>query len=221
MRRGGVEEAKLPLPPKSYATGRPTPGTLPAFYSSFLTPRRAVVDARAGGPRSRRTGCGTASTDGLGDQGTLRERVGSPGRGSSISQEQSAGRDVTWTRLGRPPRAGARRRRRGVLRNVHDYGGERRHRPRRPGPNLPPGPRPRARVTNRAAGWQQERAGDAPATRELPLRGGRRSKGPLHLDISTYASTIPGVPDGGSVCRGAHGRVVNIVGGGEGSRRSS
>jgi hypothetical protein len=44
-----------------------------------------------------------------------------------------------------------------------------------------------------------------------PVRAGR---GPLHLDISTYASLIEGVPDGGSVCRGAPGRVVNIVGGG-------
>ncbi|MFL5421063.1 MAG: hypothetical protein ACJ79Y_09890 [Myxococcales bacterium] len=38
--------------------------------------------------------------------------------------------------------------------------------------------------------------------------------GPLHLDISTYASLVPGVPEGGSVVRGASGRVVNIVGGG-------
>ena len=39
-------------------------------------------------------------------------------------------------------------------------------------------------------------------------------RGPLHLDISTYASLIPGVSHGGSVVRGAAGRVVNIVGGG-------
>ena len=44
-----------------------------------------------------------------------------------------------------------------------------------------------------------------------PVHAGR---GPLHLDISTYASLIEGVPAGGSVCRGAPGRVVNIVGGG-------
>ena len=44
-----------------------------------------------------------------------------------------------------------------------------------------------------------------------PVRAGR---GLLHLDISTYASLIEGVPAGGSVCRGAPGRVVNIVGGG-------
>jgi hypothetical protein len=44
-----------------------------------------------------------------------------------------------------------------------------------------------------------------------PVRAGH---GPLHLDISTYASLVEGVPSGGSVCRGAPGRVVNIVGGG-------
>ena len=32
--------------------------------------------------------------------------------------------------------------------------------------------------------------------------------------MSTYASLIQGVPDGGSVCRAAPGRVVNIAGGG-------
>ncbi|HYV65225.1 MAG TPA: hypothetical protein VE964_03215, partial [Myxococcales bacterium] len=42
----------------------------------------------------------------------------------------------------------------------------------------------------------------------------RASGAPLHLDISTFASLIEGVPDGGSVCRGAPGQVVNIVGGG-------
>jgi hypothetical protein len=36
----------------------------------------------------------------------------------------------------------------------------------------------------------------------------------LHLDISTYASTLPGAPLGGSVCRAAPKNVVNIVTGG-------
>ena len=55
---------------------------------------------------------------------------------------------------------------------------------------------------------------DAPAIdRFLCAEGGARRL-PLHLDISTYASLVPGVPDGGSVCRAAPGRVVNIVGGG-------
>jgi len=42
----------------------------------------------------------------------------------------------------------------------------------------------------------------------------RAARGPLHVDISTYASLVEGVPSGGSVCRAAAGRVVNIVGGG-------
>ena len=55
---------------------------------------------------------------------------------------------------------------------------------------------------------------DAPAIdRFLCAEAGARRLS-LHLDISTYASLIPGVPDGGSVCRAAPGRVVNIVGGG-------
>jgi len=55
---------------------------------------------------------------------------------------------------------------------------------------------------------------DAPAIeRFLCVESGARRLS-LHLDISTYASLIPGVPDGGSVCRAAPGRVVNIVGGG-------
>ena len=36
----------------------------------------------------------------------------------------------------------------------------------------------------------------------------------MHLDVSTFASLIEGVPDGGSVVRAAPGRIVNIVGGG-------
>jgi hypothetical protein len=36
----------------------------------------------------------------------------------------------------------------------------------------------------------------------------------LHLDISTYATLLPGAPPGNSVCRAAAGLVVNIVGGG-------
>lgn len=45
---------------------------------------------------------------------------------------------------------------------------------------------------------------------------GERSaqRSPLHLDISTYASLLPHAGDGGSVCRAAAGRIVNIVGGG-------
>jgi len=55
---------------------------------------------------------------------------------------------------------------------------------------------------------------DAPAIdRFLCAETGARRLS-LHLDISTYASLIAGVSDGGSVCRAAPGRVVNIVGGG-------
>ncbi|MBS2023321.1 MAG: hypothetical protein JST92_12985, partial [Deltaproteobacteria bacterium] len=35
-----------------------------------------------------------------------------------------------------------------------------------------------------------------------------------HLDVSTYASLLPHAGVGGSVCRAAPGRIVNIVGGG-------
>ena len=62
--------------------------------------------------------------------------------------------------------------------------------------------------------WVAQELVDAPAIERFLCAetGARRLS--LHLDISTYASLIPGVPDGGSVCRAAPGRVVNIVGGG-------
>ena len=55
---------------------------------------------------------------------------------------------------------------------------------------------------------------DAPAIDRFVAQPQGAVRGPLHLDISTYASLIPGVSHGGSVVRGAAGRVVNIVGGG-------
>ncbi len=55
---------------------------------------------------------------------------------------------------------------------------------------------------------------DAPAIERFLCQGGGVRRLPLHLDVSTYASLIPGVPEGGSVCRAAPGRIVNIVGGG-------
>jgi hypothetical protein len=55
---------------------------------------------------------------------------------------------------------------------------------------------------------------DAPAIERFLCAGTGARRLSLHLDISTYASLIPGVPDAGSVCRAAPGRVVNIVGGG-------
>ncbi|TMA29975.1 MAG: hypothetical protein E6J88_06720 [Deltaproteobacteria bacterium] len=55
---------------------------------------------------------------------------------------------------------------------------------------------------------------DAPAIgRFLCTETGAR-RAPMHLDVSTFASLIEGVPDGGSVVRAAPGRIVNIVGGG-------
>ena len=67
--------------------------------------------------------------------------------------------------------------------------------------------------------WVAQELIDSPATDRFfavhtpgePVRAGQ---GALHVDISTYASLIEGVPSGGSVCRAAPGRVVNIVGGG-------
>jgi hypothetical protein len=67
--------------------------------------------------------------------------------------------------------------------------------------------------------WVAQELIDSPATDRYfavhtagePVRS---SHGALHVDISTYASLIEGVPTGGSVCRAAPGRVVNIVGGG-------
>jgi hypothetical protein len=62
--------------------------------------------------------------------------------------------------------------------------------------------------------WIVQELVDAPALDRFFVDRGKAVRAPLHLDISTYASLIPGVRDGGCVCRGAPGRVVNIVGGG-------
>ena len=67
--------------------------------------------------------------------------------------------------------------------------------------------------------WVAQALVDAPSVDRwlcAPGAGGALSaqRASLHLDVSTYASLVPGVPDGGSVCRAAPGRVVNIVGGG-------
>ena len=62
--------------------------------------------------------------------------------------------------------------------------------------------------------WVVQELVDSPAAARWICREGGAERLPLHLDISTYASLVPGVPVGGSVCRGAPGSVVNIVGGG-------
>jgi len=62
--------------------------------------------------------------------------------------------------------------------------------------------------------WVVQELVDGPAIDRFVAQPQGAVRGPLHLDISTYASLIPGVRDGGCVVRGAPGRVVNIVGGG-------
>ena len=65
-----------------------------------------------------------------------------------------------------------------------------------------------------AASWVVQELIDAPAIDRFVAQPQGAVRGPFHLDISTYASLIPGVPAGGSVVRAAPGRVVNIAGGG-------
>jgi hypothetical protein len=67
--------------------------------------------------------------------------------------------------------------------------------------------------------WVAQELIDSPVTERFfvvhaPGEPVRCGLGALHVDISTYASLIEGIPAGGSVCRAAPGRVVNIVGGG-------
>jgi hypothetical protein len=105
-----------------------------------------------------------------------------------------------------------------ILKRSHDYGGKSVVIGRETGPAVfrevlafarrePPG------------SWVAQELVDSPALDRFfavhaPGERVRAGRGPLHLDISTYASLIEGVPAGGSVCRAAPGRVVNIVGGG-------
>jgi uncharacterized circularly permuted ATP-grasp superfamily protein len=100
-----------------------------------------------------------------------------------------------------------------VLKKSHDYGGKSVVIGREVGPTAFAQALARARAEEPGS-WVAQRLIDAPAIERFLCAetGARRLS--LHLDISTYASLIPGVPDGGSVCRAAPGRVVNIVGGG-------
>ena len=100
-----------------------------------------------------------------------------------------------------------------VLKKSHDYGGKSVVIGREAGPAAFRQALARARADEPGT-WVAQELVDAPAIgRFLCVEPGARRLS-LHLDISTYASLIPGVPDGGSVCRAAPGRVVNIVGGG-------
>jgi hypothetical protein len=105
-----------------------------------------------------------------------------------------------------------------ILKRSHDYGGKSVVIGREAGPA---GFRDALAAARREppGSWVAQELVDAPALDRFfalhqPREPVRAARGPLHLDISTYASLIDGVPDGGSVCRGAPGRVVNIVGGG-------
>ncbi len=100
-----------------------------------------------------------------------------------------------------------------VLKKSHDYGGKSVVIGREVGAAAFRQALARARA-DEPGSWVAQELVDAPAIgRFLCVEGGARRLS-LHLDISTYASLIPGVPDAGSVCRAAPGRVVNIVGGG-------
>ncbi|MGZ6123637.1 MAG: hypothetical protein ACXWLR_01685 [Myxococcales bacterium] len=100
-----------------------------------------------------------------------------------------------------------------VLKKSHDYGGKSVVIGREVGPLVFRQALARARA-DEPGSWVAQQLVDAPAIdRFLCVETGSRRLS-LHLDISTYASSIAGVPDGGSVCRAAPGRVVNIVGGG-------
>ena len=100
-----------------------------------------------------------------------------------------------------------------VLKKSHDYGGKSVVIGREVGPAAFGQALSRARA-DEPASWVAQELVDAPAIdRFLCVETGARRLS-LHLDISTYASLIAGVPEGGSVCRAAPGRVVNIVGGG-------
>jgi len=100
-----------------------------------------------------------------------------------------------------------------VLKKSHDYGGKSVVIGRESGPAAFKQALARARA-DEPGSWVAQELVDAPAIdRFLCTESGAR-RAPMHLDVSTYASLIPGVPDGGSVVRAAPGRIVNIVGGG-------
>ncbi len=100
-----------------------------------------------------------------------------------------------------------------VLKKSHDYGGKSVVIGREAGPAAFAAALAKAR-SDEPGSWVAQGLVDAPAIPRWLVQHGKAVRLPLHLDISTYASLVDGVPDGGSVCRAAPGRVVNIVGGG-------
>ena len=100
-----------------------------------------------------------------------------------------------------------------VLKKSHDYGGKSVVIGREAGPAAFQQALSRARADEPGT-WVAQELVDAPAIDRFLCGESGVRRAPLHLDISTYASLIEGVPDGGSVCRAAPGRIVNIAGGG-------
>ncbi|HUJ24661.1 MAG TPA: hypothetical protein VLW85_01495 [Myxococcales bacterium] len=100
-----------------------------------------------------------------------------------------------------------------VLKKSHDYGGKSVVIGREAGPAAFRQALAKARA-DPPGSWVAQQLVDAPSSERFLCQPAGARRLALHLDISTYASLIAGVPDGGSVCRAAPGRVVNIVGGG-------
>ena len=105
-----------------------------------------------------------------------------------------------------------------VLKRSHDYGGKSVVIGREKGPESFRTALAAARLDSPGT-WVAQGLVDAPSLGRWFCAHGEKGelsaqRADLHLDVSTYASLLPGVPDGGSVCRAAPGRIVNIVGGG-------
>jgi len=100
-----------------------------------------------------------------------------------------------------------------VLKRSHDYGGKSVVIGREAGPAAFRQALARAR-TDDPASWVIQELIDAPSQGRFLCTSAGARRVDLHLDVSTYASLIEGVPDGGSVIRAAPGRIVNIAGGG-------
>lgn len=100
-----------------------------------------------------------------------------------------------------------------VLKKSHDYGGKSVVIGREVGPTAFQKALARARA-DEPGSWVAQELVDAPALDRFICSADSAQRLPLHLDVSTYATLIEGVPDGGSVVRAAPGRIVNIAGGG-------